>query len=108
MDSCGELFKIMENLHFFLLLYVVKKKLFPKNSAVHNNDIISANNFHLNFTNLTKYQKGPHYSVIKIFKLLPIHINCVANYIQIVKSPLKGFLFSNSFCSFERYFNFNK
>jgi hypothetical protein len=61
-DSCTELLKTMEILPFFsryiffLLLYVLNNKhLFPKHSAVHNNDIRSANIFHLHFTNLTKY-----------------------------------------------------
>ena len=43
---------------FFRLLYVVNKKhIFTKNIEVHNNDVRSANIFHLPFANLTKYQK---------------------------------------------------
>jgi len=39
-------------------MHVVNNKhLFTKNLAVHNHDTRSANNFHLNITNLTKYQK---------------------------------------------------
>jgi hypothetical protein len=62
MDSHTELFKSMEILPFYshifsLLFFLVNNKhLFTKNLAVHN-DIRSANNFHLPFTNLTKYQK---------------------------------------------------
>jgi hypothetical protein len=114
LNSCTELFKTNGNFTFlfsiyiFLLSYVVNNKhLFTKNLAVHNNDIRSANNFHLHFTNLTKYQKAIHYVGIKIFNPLPTHIYCVANGIQIVKLALKRFLLSNWFCSFEKYLNSN-
>ena len=45
---------------------------------VHNHDTGSSNNFHLPTTNLTKYQKGAHYTGIKIFNYLPAHIKNVA------------------------------
>jgi len=65
LDSCREMFKIMEILPFYsqyifsLLLFVVNNKhLLTKNIEGHNHDIRSANNFHLPFTSLTKQQKG--------------------------------------------------
>ena len=83
MDSCTELFKTMEILPFYsqytfsLLLYVVNNRcLFTKNSEVHHHATRSANNFHLPFTNLTKYQKGAHYARIKIFNHLPTNKMC--------------------------------
>jgi len=86
MDSCRELFKTMEILPFCsqyifsLLLYVVSNKhFFTKNLKVHNHDTRSANNFHLPITNLTKYQKGPHYAGIKSFDHLRTHIKSVVN-----------------------------
>jgi hypothetical protein len=70
---------------FLLLLYVVNKKhLLTKNLGVRNQDIRSANNFHLPFTNLTKYQKAAHYATITISNRLPTHTKCVANGIQIM------------------------
>jgi len=61
MDLCTEMFKIMEILPFYsqyifsLLLCVVNNKhLYIKNIEGHNQDIRSANNFHLPFTSLTK------------------------------------------------------
>ena len=74
---------------------VYNKHLFTKNLEVHNDDTRSANNFHLPITNLTKYQKGAHYTEIKIFSHHPTHIKCVANNIQVSKSALKRFLLSN-------------
>ena len=58
---------------FFLLLPVVNNKHFlTKILAVHNNNIRSANNFHLPFTNLTKYQKWAYYAGNKIITRLCI------------------------------------
>jgi hypothetical protein len=102
-------FTFLSQYIFSFLLYVVNNKhLFTKNLAVHNHDIRSDNNFHLNFTNITKYHKAAHYTGINIFNHLPTHIKCVANEMQIAKLNLNGFLLSNSFCSFEKYFISNK
>jgi len=107
MDSRTELFITMGILPFFsqyiffLLFYMVNNKhLIPNNLAVHNNDIRSANNVHLPFTNLTKYQKCAYYEGIKIFNHLPTHIKCAANGIQVFNSALKSLLLSNSFYFF--------
>jgi hypothetical protein len=112
MGFCRDLFKTMEILPFYsqyifpLLMYLVQNKhLFTKNLEVHNHDSRSANNFHITVSNLTKYQKGAHYTWIKIFYHVPTHIKCIANY---YKWALKMFLFSNSFHSSEEYLSSNK
>jgi len=64
---------------FSFILYGEQKHLFPNYLAVYNNNIRSASNFHLPFTNLTKYQKAFHYATIKISNNFPTHIKCVAN-----------------------------
>jgi len=115
MDLCRELFKTMEILPFYsqcifsLLLYMVNNKhLFTKNTEIHNHNTRYANNFHLTITNLTKYQKGAHFTGIKIFNHLPTHIKCVANEIQVLILAIKKCLFSNTFYFIEGYFNSNK
>ena len=115
MDSCRELFKTMEILplysqHIFsLLMYVVNNKhLFTKNLEVHNHNTRSVNHFHPPITDLTKYQKGPHYTGIKIFSYLPTNIKNVANEIPVFKKTLKRFLLDNSFYFIDEYFNANK
>ena len=82
MDSSRELFKAMEILTFYsqyilsLLLYVVNNKhIFTKNKEVHIHDTRSANNFYLSITNLTIYQRGAHYTGIKIFIIFHIHVD---------------------------------
>jgi hypothetical protein len=61
MHSCREMFKIMgilpvyfQHIFPFLLYMLNKRHLFTKNTEVHNNDIRSANNCYLHFTNLSK------------------------------------------------------
>jgi hypothetical protein len=96
MDSCRELFKPMKILPFhsqyifsLLLCIVNNKQLLTKNSEIHYHNTRSINNFYVPITNLTKYQRGTRYSVIKIFNHLPTHINCVANDVQVFKPALK-------------------
>jgi hypothetical protein len=80
MDACIEMLKRVEILGFYsqnifsLLLYVVNnKKVFTKNSDVHQNNIRSANIFHLLFTNLTKYKKELLKKELK-FLIIFLHI----------------------------------
>jgi len=111
-DSYTELFKTMENLplcsHYIfspLMCVVNNKHLFTKNLEVHNHNTRSVNHFHPPITDLTKYQKGPHYTGIKIFSYLPTNIKNVANEIPVFKKTLKRFLLDNSFYSAGEYFN---
>jgi len=115
MDSCRELFKSIKILPLYsqyifpLLMYVVNNKhLFTRNLEVHNHDTRSAKNFQFPITNLTVYQKGAHYTGIKIFNYLPTHIKNVVNEIQVFKKTLKRFLLDNSFYSIDEHFNANK
>jgi len=90
-------------------MYVVNNKhLFTRNLEVHNHNTRSAKNFHLPITNLTIYQKGAHYTGIKIFHYLPSHIQNVANEIQGFKKTFKRFLLDKSVYSIDEYFNANK
>jgi hypothetical protein len=87
---------------------VDNKQLFTKNSEIHNYNTRSGNNFHIPITNLTKHQKGAHYSGIKIYNYHPTLRKCVANDIQFFKPALKEVFLSSSFYCVEEYFNFNK
>jgi hypothetical protein len=62
-----------------LLMSVVQNKtLFLTNTENYNLDTRQRNNLHLPQANLTIYQKGACYSVIKIFNNLPLEIKNVA------------------------------
>ena len=57
---------------------------------------------------LTKFQKGPYYSGIKIFNNLPHGIKDLANEITLFWNALKRFLLVNSFYNSEEYFNYQR
>jgi len=62
-------------------------------------------NLHPPTANLTKFQKGVHYSAIKIFNNLPHEIKDLANDILPFRNALKRFLLTNSFYNSKEYFN---
>jgi hypothetical protein len=65
---------------FSLLMFVINNKdLFLTNSNHYGISTRQANNLHLPQANLTLYQKGVHYSGIKIFNSLPIEIKNISN-----------------------------
>jgi len=55
--------------------------------------------------NLTTYQKGVYYSVIKIYNHLPSAIKDLSDDKKKFKLALKRYLLHNSFYSLEEYFN---
>jgi hypothetical protein len=57
-------------------------------------------------SNTNKYQKGPYYSGIKIFKHLPENIKKLSSNVVLFRSALKGFLYENSFYSIQEFFNY--
>ena len=63
------------------------------------------NNLYLPQANLTIYQKGAYYSVIKIFNNLPLEIKNVADNQKKFKTALKKFLYAYSFYTLEEYFS---
>jgi len=77
-DSRRELFKKLEILPlysqyiFSLPIFVIKNKdSFSINYQIHNVHTRLKTNLHPPIANLTKFQKGVHYSGIKIFNNLP-------------------------------------
>jgi hypothetical protein len=76
--SCHELFKkltLYSQYILSLLLFVVKNtEEFITNSEVHTINTWHRSDLHPPSINLTKYQKGVYYSVIKIFTHLPQNI----------------------------------
>jgi len=77
-DSCRELFKCLRILPLqsqyilSILIFVVdNKNLFYVNSEIHSINIIQNFNLHQAQANLTLYQKGAHYSGIKVFNNPP-------------------------------------
>lgn len=88
--------------------YLILSHLFTQNLEVHNHGTRSANDSHVPFTRLTKYQKRAHYVGIKIFNLLSSVIKSVVNEIQVFKKTFKRFLLDNLFYSVDEHFSSNK
>jgi hypothetical protein len=113
-DLCRKSFKKLKILPlytqyiFSLLLYIVNnKQLFISNRESHNISARSSIDLHPPTSDLTKFQKGAYYSGIKIFNHLPTNIKCLTNEVKLFRPALKRFLYTNSFYSFEEYFNNN-
>ena len=84
-----------------LMFVVQNKNSFLTNSENHNIDTRQRNNLYLPQANLTIYQKGAHYSGIKIFNTLPLEIKTVADNQKKFKLALKKFLYAYTFYTME-------
>ena len=111
--SCRNLFKRLEILPFasqyilLLMLFLVNNKnLFTLNSENHTKGTQQNNNLYQPITNLTIYQKGVHYMVIKIFNSLPPYIKNLSNNDRKFEMYLNRFLHTHSFYSIEEYFQY--
>jgi hypothetical protein len=92
-----------------LLLFVVNNRdKFFINSEIHNINTRHISNLHLPSTNLDIYQKGVHYSGIKIFNSLIFTIKNFSDNKRTFKSALQHFLYMNSFYSLDEYYNKNR
>jgi hypothetical protein len=110
--SCRNLFKklqilLLESQYLLsLLIFVVQNKnLYLTNIDNHNIDTRQRNNLYLPQATLTIYQKGAHYSWIKIFNKIILEIQNVADNPKKFKTALKQFLYTHSFYTLEGYLN---
>ncbi|PNF37508.1 hypothetical protein B7P43_G14331 [Cryptotermes secundus] len=110
--SCREYFKKLNILPlqsqyiYLLLIFVIKNsEHFKRNSQRHNRDIRNSLDMHYPRSHLSLYQKGLHYTGIKVFNRLPAPIKLLSNDIKQFKSALREFLYLYSFYSLEEYFN---
>jgi len=77
------------------------------NSEIHNINARHTSNLHLPRAHLNIYQKGVHYSGIKIFNSLPRDIKTYIDNPRTFKKALKKFLYTNSFYSLNEYYDNN-
>jgi hypothetical protein len=109
--SCRDLFRkfhilpLTSQYLLSLLMFVVQHKdLFITSMDSHNLESRQSNNLYTPKENLSVYQKGAYYSGVKIFNKFPSNINNVNGNITTFKTTLKRFLYANSFCTLEKYF----
>jgi hypothetical protein len=103
-DSCREIFKNMEIMTLYsqyiysLILYTVNNKhLFNTNNGIHTYRTRYNNNLHFPLVNLSKFNKGPYISGVKVFNHLPQYIKKLVNDQKRFKFTLKRFLHHHSF-----------
>jgi hypothetical protein len=70
---------------------------------VHNNNL----NLHYPQSHLSVYQKGAHYTGIKVFNRLPVQIKQLSHDTKQFKMALKGFLYLHPFYLLDEYFKYN-
>jgi hypothetical protein len=114
-DSCREHIKELKILPLqsqyllSLLFFVVDNgDYFKVNSEIHNINTRNKLNLHPPISNLSVYQKGTHYSGIKVFNSLPSHIKDLSHNRNQFKHALKNFLYFNSFYTLDEYFSCNR
>ena len=112
-DSCRGSFKEMEILPlcsqyiYSLMQYTTNNiHLFTRNTEVHNIGTRQNVNLFPPSTSLTKVQKGPYYSDIKIYNHLPKELKQLSNNQKSFERSLKRFLHANSFYTLNEYFNY--
>ena len=112
-DSCRELFKDLQIMTLYsqyiysLILVVVNNKmLFTLNNETHMYNTRNNNNLHLPLVHLTKLNKGPYITGIKVFNHLPRNLRTFAYNSRKFKYSLKRFLYQHSFYSIEKYYEY--
>jgi len=80
--------------------------LFNTNNKIHKYGTRYNNNLHLPIVNLSKFNKGPYISGVKVFNHLPEYIKALANDQKCFKSTLKRFLYHHSFYSMDEYYEY--
>ena len=78
------------------------------NSEIHNINTTHTPNLHLPRARLNIYQKGVHYSGIKIFNSLPQDMKTYIDNPQTFKKAVKKFLYTNSFYLLNEHYDNNK
>jgi hypothetical protein len=91
---------------FSIFLFVTKNKdQFLFNSQIHKINTRQTSSISLPTANLTTYQNGVYYSVIKIYNHLPTAIKDLFGDKNKFKLALKRYLLHYSFYSLEEYLN---
>jgi hypothetical protein len=104
-EPCREYFRNLKILplqsqYLYLLLSFVinNRQHFKINSDIHHNNNL---NLHYPQSHLSVYQKGAHYTGIKVFNRLPVKIKQLSHDTKQFKIALKGFLYLHPFYSLD-------
>ena len=114
-DSCREIFMNMQIMTLYyqyiytLLLFTVDNKhLFTADNEIHKYSTTNYNNLHPALANLTKYNKGPYISGIKVFSHISQYLKALVHNPKHFRFSLKRFLFHHTFYSIEEYYEYKE
>jgi len=110
-DSCWETFRNMQIMTLYsqyvysLLFFTVDNKhIFTANNEIHKYNTRNNNTLHPTLANLTKYNKGPYISDIKVFNNIPQYLKASVHNPKHFRSSLERFLYHHSFYSMKEYY----
>ena len=94
---------------YSLLLFTVNNKhLFTANNEIYIYSTRNDNKLNPALTNMTKFNKGPYISGIKVFNHLPQYLKTSIHNLKHFRYSLKRFLYHHSFYSMEEYFDYKE
>jgi hypothetical protein len=107
-ESCREHLKKLKILSlqsqyiYLLLSFVINNRQhFKINADIHNINTRNNIDLHYPLCHLSVYQKGAHYTGIKVFNRLSVPIKQLFHDLKQFKMALKGFLYLHSFYSLD-------
>jgi hypothetical protein len=113
-ESCREYFRKLKILplqsqyiYLFLSFAINNRQNFKINSDIHNVNTTNNLDLHCPQSHLSVYQKGAHYTEIKVYNGLSGPIEQLSHDTKQFKMALKGFLYLHAFYSLDEYFKYN-
>jgi hypothetical protein len=97
-----------EYIYSIILFIFNNKHLFTPNNEINSYNTRNNNNLHLALANLTKFNKGPYASGIKVFNHLPQYLKTLDRNSVHFRSSLKRFLYHHSFYCMEEYYEYKE
>jgi hypothetical protein len=114
-DSCRDIFNntqivtLYSQYIYSIILFIVNNKhLFTPNNEIHKYNTRNNNNLHPATANLSKVNKGPYITGIKLFNHLPQHLKYLGHNLRHFRSSLNRFLYYHSFYCMEEYYEYKE
>jgi hypothetical protein len=103
------IFQEIKNTATTVSIYIqhIYRQHFKINYDIHNINTRNYLDLHYPQFYLSVYQKGAHYTGIKVFNRLPVPIKQLSHDTKQFKMALKSFLYLHSFYSLNEYFKYN-
>jgi hypothetical protein len=113
-DSHRDIFNITQIMTLYsqyiysIILFIVNNKHLFTPNEIHKYNTRKNNNLHLLSANLTKFNKSPYTSGIKLFNHLPQYLKYWDHISKHFRPSLKRFMYHHSFYSMEEYYEYKE